>query len=296
MNSLAASAAPKLSRQTIALVLVASLGYFVDVYDLILFAVVRQKSLVGIGVPEAQLLETGKSLLALQMNGMLVGGILWGVLGDKRGRLSVLFGSIFLYSLANAINAAVHDVQTYAAMRFLAGVGLAGELGAGITLVTETLSKHRRGIGTTIIASVGVLGAVAAGLVGDRFEWRTAYVVGAVLGFVLLALRIGLHESGLFVAAKSSDAARGSVWLLLGNGPRLRRFVALILVGVPVWFIVGILITFSPEIGKALGMQELPKAGLAVTFNYIGVTFGDMASGFLSQALQSRQLRGVPHP
>ncbi|HEX3594304.1 MAG TPA: MFS transporter, partial [Polyangiaceae bacterium] len=182
-------------------VIVAALGYFVDIYDLILFLIVRKKSLLGVGVATHALLDTGVSLLNTQMIGMLVGGILWGILGDKRGRLSVLFGSIFLYSAANIANGFVATVTEYAAMRFVAGVGLAGELGAGITLVSEVMSREGRGYGTTIVASVGVLGAVVAALVGDSFSWRVAYFVGGGLGFFLLLLRVGLFESGMFEQA-----------------------------------------------------------------------------------------------
>ena len=270
-------------------ILVAALGYFVDIYDLILFLIVRVKSLKALGVAREHLLDTGVSLLNTQMIGMLVGGILWGILGDKRGRLSVLFGSIFLYSAANVANGFVDSVTEYAAMRFIAGVGLAGELGAGITLVSEVMGREARGYGTTVVASVGVLGAVVAALVGDSFSWRVAYFVGGGLGFSLLLLRIGLFESGMFEQAKRKDVVRGDFVSLFTNGDRLRRYVAVIFIGVPIWFVIGILIGLSPEIAADMGMKPGPQAGQAVMLAYIGLSIGDLASGSLSQILRSRK-------
>ncbi len=270
-------------------ILVAALGYFVDIYDLILFIIVRQKSLKELGVAREQLLDTGVFLLNTQMIGMLVGGILWGVLGDKRGRLSVLFGSIFLYSVANIVNGFVQSVPQYAIMRFIAGVGLAGELGAGITLVSEVMSREGRGYGTTIVASVGVLGAVVAALVGDTFSWRVAYFVGGGLGIFLLLLRVGLFESGMFEQAKQSDVVRGNFFSLFTKPNRLRRYLAVIFIGVPIWFVIGILINLSPEIAADMGMKPGPQTGQAVMLAYIGLSIGDLASGSLSQVLRSRK-------
>jgi putative MFS transporter len=270
-------------------ILVAALGYFVDIYDLILFLIVRVKSLKGLGVAKEQLLDTGVSLLNTQMIGMLVGGILWGILGDKRGRLSVLFGSIFLYSVANVANGFVESVTQYRAMRFIAGVGLAGELGAGITLVSEVMSREGRGYGTTIVASVGVLGAVVAALVGDTFSWRVAYFVGGGLGFFLLLLRVGLFESGMFQQAKQKGVARGDFFSLFTSADRLRRYLAVIFIGVPIWFVISILIGLSPEIAADMGMRPGPQAGQAVMLAYIGLSIGDLASGSLSQLMRSRK-------
>ena len=227
-------------------ILVAALGYFVDIYDLILFSIVRVPSLTALGLSGDALLDSGVLLLNMQMAGMLVGGIAWGVMGDRRGRLSVLFGSIVLYSIANIANAFVHDVSTYAALRFIAGVGLAGELGAGITLVSEILPKEVRGYGTTIVASVGVMGAVVAVLVGDAFDWRIAYIVGGVMGLALLVLRIGVFESGLFEGVKQTTVARGNFFALFARPARTRRYLSAVLVGLPIWYVIGILITFAP--------------------------------------------------
>jgi predicted MFS family arabinose efflux permease len=272
-------------------VVVAALGYFVDIYDLILFSIVRVASLQSLGVPPAELLEKGVLLINMQMGGMLVGGVLWGVLGDRRGRLSVLFGSIALYSLANLANGFVQTVPLYAALRFIAGVGLAGELGAGITLVSESLGRHERGWGTAIVAAIGTAGAVVGSLVGAQFGWRVAYVVGGCLGLALLLLRVGVVESGLFARLKNDDAiARGSFFSLFTSRARLTRYLSIILVGVPIWFSVGILITFSPELGKALGLSPAPEAGRAVLWMYAGLTVGDFGSGVLSQLLQKRKL------
>jgi putative MFS transporter len=271
-------------------ILVAALGYFVDIYDLILFSIVRVSSLKSIGVADADLLTTGVLLLNMQMGGMLIGGVVWGVLGDKRGRLSVLFGSICLYSIANVANGFVHDVQTYAALRFVAGVGLAGELGAGVTLVSELMGRESRGYGTTIIATIGICGAIVAALVGDLFDWRTAYFVGGGLGITLLLLRVGVYESGMFEQTKAqAHVQRGNFLSLLSTADRARRYVCVILIGVPIWYAVGVLITFSPEFGRALGMSEVPSAGRAVLFAYVGLAIGDVASGLLSQLWRSRK-------
>ena len=271
-------------------ILVAALGYFVDIYDLILFSIVRVSSLRALGVGEADLLPTGVLLLNMQMGGMLIGGVVWGVLGDKRGRLSVLFGSICLYSVANVLNGLVQDVGTYAALRFVAGVGLAGELGAGVTLVSELMGRESRGYGTTIIATIGICGAVVAALVGDFFDWRTAYFVGGGLGITLLLLRIGVYESGMFEQTRAqAHVRRGNFLSLFATTDRARRYVCVILIGVPIWYAVGVLITFSPEFGRALGMAEAPSAGRAVLFAYVGLAVGDVASGLLSQLLRSRK-------
>lgn len=270
-------------------VAVAALGYFVDIYDLILFSIVRVKSLAAIGVPKEALLDKGVLLLDMQMGGMLIGGILWGVLGDKRGRLSVLFGSIVMYSVANIANGFVQTVPQYAVLRLLAGIGLAGELGAGITLVSEIMHKESRGYGTTIVATIGILGAIVAALVGDFFNWRTAYFVGGGMGLILLFLRVGLYESGMFAGVKAAGAKLGSFSMLFSSMARAKKYLAIILVGVPIWYVVAILITFAPETGKALGMSEAPAAGRAVMMTYIGLAAGDLASGALSQVLRSRK-------
>jgi putative MFS transporter len=272
-------------------VLVAALGYFVDIYDLILFGVVRKPSLAELGVAPADMLAEGERLLNYQMSGLLLGGILWGILGDKRGRLSVLFGSIILYSLANLANGFVQDLDQYAALRLLAGIGLAGELGAGITLVSEILHREGRGWGTTIVATVGICGGVLAGLVGGEVHWRTAYFIGGGMGIALLALRVGVRESPMFAAAAKAERGvkRGDLAALFRSAQRLRRYVAVILVGVPIWYAVGILIFFSPEIGKELGMTQVPVPARALLWCYAGLAVGDLASGGLSQLLRSRR-------
>jgi len=270
-------------------ILVAALGYFVDIYDLILFSVVRGPSLLALGVPKAELLDKGVLLINMQMGGMLLGGILWGILGDKRGRLSVLFGSIALYSVANVLNGLVETLPQYAALRLIAGVGLAGELGAGITLVSEGMDRKSRGYGTTIVATVGICGAVVAALVASRTSWRTAYFVGGGLGFGLLVLRVGVYESGLFEVVKRSGVERGNFFRLFSPWSRLRRYLGVILVGVPIWYAVGVLVTLSPELGADMKMAEVPEARLAVLWSYVGLALGDLGSGALSQLLRSRK-------
>jgi MFS family permease len=289
-------------------IIVAALGYFVDIYDLILFGMVRTASLQGIGVCDGlaeaackeALKDEGVFLINMQMGGMLLGGIIWGVIGDKKGRLSVLFGSITLYSVANIVNGLVGDieamanVETYAVCRLIAGIGLAGELGAGITLVSELMGREQRGIGTTIVAALGVSGGIVAGIVGGAFgpvvHWTTAYYIGGVLGLALLALRIGVVESGMFAATLAKEqVSRGNFFQLFTNKARLVRYLGIIFVGVPIWYVIGILFTFSPEIGKALGLDPPPNAARALLFVYAGCSLGGIASGMLSQKLRSRK-------
>jgi len=270
-------------------IIVSALGYFVDIYDLILFGIVRIPSLLALGVKGEGLITTGVFLLNMQMGGMLIGGIIWGVLGDKKGRLSVLFGSIFLYSIANFANAFVTTTEAYAVLRFIAGVGLAGELGAAITLVSEVTPKEIRGYATAIVASIGVSGAIAAAIVGDLFDWKTAYIIGGVLGFLLLIMRIKMFESGLYKNLKEMNVGKGKFFSLFTSKDRFFRYMNCILVGMPLWFVVGVLITFSPEFGKVLGIVGTVEAGKSIMFTYIGLIVGDIASGFLSQIIKSRK-------
>ncbi|SKB57673.1 MFS transporter [Dyadobacter psychrophilus] len=269
-------------------VIVAALGYLVDMYDLFLFSVVRVPSLKALNVPAEQLLTEGIRLLNFQMAGMLIGGVLWGIIADKKGRLSVLFGSIIMYSLANIGNGFVTSLDQYALLRFIAGVGLAGELGAGITLVTEVLPKEIRGYGTTLVATLGVLGAILAYFVADLFEWRISYFVGGGMGLLLLILRFNVFESGMFKQVKERTVDRGNVMMILTNGKRFGKYMMAILVGLPIWFVVGILITFSPEFGAAKGIEGI-NAGKAVMLAFSGQVFGDIFSGLLSQYLKSRK-------
>ena len=279
-----------LARQLLQLpVLVAALGYLVDMYDLFLFSVVRVPSLKALGTVPDRLLPDGIMLLNMQMAGLLLGGIFWGVLGDKRGRLSVLFGSILIYSLANIGNGFVTTIGQYAVLRFVAGVGLAGELGAGITLVTEVLPKQIRGYGTTIIATMGVLGAIMAYFVADLFAWRNAYFIGGGLGLLLLVLRVNVFESPIFETLKERQVKRGDLLMLFTNKTRFLKYLQCILVGLPIWFVVGILITFSPEFGQAMRLSAPVVAGKAVMLSFAGQVFGDVASGLLSQRLRSRK-------
>jgi len=270
-------------------VIVAALGYFVDIYDLLLFSIVRIPSLRYLGVTEDKLLDEGLYLINMQMAGMLVGGILWGVLGDKKGRLSVLFGSILLYSLANIANGLVTTVGQYAVWRFIAGVGLAGELGAGITLVAEILPKEIRGYGTSLVASVGVLGAVLAYFIADWFDWQIAYFIGGGLGISLLLLRVSVFESGIFKNVKEQAVARGNFFQLFSSGRQFFKYLRCILIGLPIWFVIGFLVSLSPEFGQALGIATPIVAGKAIMCAYIGLSLGDMASGLLSQLIQSRK-------
>lgn len=271
-------------------VIVAALGYFVDIYDLLLFGIVRIESLRDLGLSETDISSVGASILNWQMTGLLVGGILWGVLGDKRGRLSVLFGSIITYSVANIACGFVTDPDVYKLLRFIAGVGLAGELGAGITLVSEILPKRLRAIGTSLVAGVGLCGAVVAYFTVELFAWRNAYFIGGGMGICLLILRIGVFESGMFDQIKhQAHIQKGNFLSFFTNKRRFALYLKCIAIGLPTWFVIGILATFSNEFGQALGLSEPIKPGLAIMWSYVGLAAGDLSSGFISHALRSRK-------
>jgi MFS family permease len=270
-------------------VIVAALGYLVDMYDLFLFSIVRVPSLTDLGLSGSKLLEDGVLMLNMQMAGLLIGGIFWGILGDKKGRLSVLFGSILIYSLANIANGLVQTVPQYAFLRFVAGIGLAGELGAGVTLVSEILPQRIRGYGTTLVATLGVCGAILAYFVADLFAWRASYFIGGGLGLVLLVMRIRVFESGLFLKIKDAHVQRGNILMLFNNRTRFLRYLKCILVGLPIWFVVGVLITFSPELGQAMGLNAPVNAGIAVILSFGSQAFGNVTSGLLSQYTRSRK-------
>ena len=279
----------KTSRNIIFLVIVASLGYFVDIYDLLVFSIVRKASLLDIGVSPDDVLPQGIFIINLQMLGLLIGGILWGVMGDKLGRIKVLFGSILLYSVANFANGFAYDVNTYAAIRFIGGIGLAGELGAGVTLVTETMSKEKRGYGVMIVSAVGLLGASAA-VFASKFGWREAYFIGAGLGILLLLLRLGTFESGLFKKIEQSRVSKGNFFMLFTSFKRFKKYLFCILIGAPSWLVTGVLVTLAPEFGKAMGAKEPLDAGDGVMYLYIGIATGGILAGLLSQVTRSRKL------
>ncbi len=272
-----------------AAVIVASLGYFVDIYDLLLFSITRVDSLRAIGYAGREL-EVGAYLNNIQMTGLMIGGIFWGMLGDKKGRLSVLFGSIFLYSVANLCNAYATNFTQFAFCRFFAGLGLAGELGAGITLVSEVLSAELRGYGTMIVATVGVSGAIVGGWIAQTFDWRTAYQIGGVLGFGLLFLRISVSESKMFEKAfHHRGVKRGNFLSLFSSKSRFKRFFLCILSGVPIWFTIGIMVAYGPEFAKLFGVTEPITTAKAVMACYVGFVFGDFGFGFVSQLMKSRK-------
>lgn len=282
------------------LTIVAALGYFVDIYDLVLFSVERVDSLrdlLGQNISDAVLEKEGKFLLNMQMGGMLVGGIIWGILGDKKGRISVLFGSILMYSIANILNGFITNIDQYAILRFVSGFGLAGELGVGITLVSETLSTKSRGYGATFVATIGVFGAVVAGFTSEIIEtylniaesWRYSFFIGGGLGMLLLLMRIGVYESGMFKSIKKINVEKGNFWSLFTVPKHRKKFVGIVLATIPVWYVMGILITFSPELLRQMGATFQANAGKAIAFAYIGITVGDLASGLLSIYLKSRK-------
>lgn len=265
-----------------------ALGYFVDILDLFLFSVLRVPSLVDLGVPKAELIAQGVRLLNWQMAGLLLGGLLWGVLGDRLGRVRALYGSILLYSLATLANGLVRTLGEYSACRFIAGLGLAGELGAAITLVSEILPPARRGLGTTLVAGFGVCGGIVAAAIAGHLSWRQCYLLGGTLGLLLLIVRAHLAESPLFRASAQSRAPRGSLSLLLSQKRRRALYLRLVLIGLPIWMVAGVLMVFSPEIGSALGLSGV-TAARAVLYSFIGFSAGDFLSGLLSQALRRRK-------
>ena len=274
-------------------VIVAALGYFVDIYDLLLFTIVREPSLQGIGVD----LGNGKEVLAAstkiinwQMVGLLIGGILWGILGDKKGRLSVLFGSIMLYSVANFLTGYVTTINQYAGARFVAGIGLAGELGAGITLVSELLPKNKRGIGTSLVAGIGLFGAVAAYFTYELTEdWRLCYKIGGVLGIALLLLRIGVAESGMFKDIKETNISRGNLLMFFNNATRFKKYLLAILIGLPTWYVIGVLVNLSNRFAEKLYGDTAVISGKAIMYAYVGIAIGDITTGLVSQYLKSRK-------
>lgn len=270
-------------------VIVAALGYFVDIYDLLLFSIIRIESLRSLQLSEAQILTDGEGIIQWQMWGLLIGGIIWGVMGDKKGRLSVLFGSILLYSLANIANGFVQTVDQYKLIRFIAGIGLAGELGAGITLVSELTPKEKRGLATSLVAGVGLTGAIVAFIMKQNFDWRTCYFIGGGLGALLLLLRISVFESGMFHKTKKMDVQRGNLLMLFNKRERFKRYLLSILIGLPTWFVIGVLVTFSSEFGKWMNISGKIDPGKSIMFAYAGISIGDILIGFISQWLKSRK-------
>jgi len=270
-------------------VVVAALGYFVDIYDLLLFGIIRVPSLEALGLSPADVKSSGEQILQWQMWGLLIGGIVSGVIGDKRGRLSVLFGSIILYSLANIANGFVETVEQYKWIRFIAGLGLAGELGAGITLVAEIVPKAKRGVATSLVAGIGLTGAVLAYFMKELFDWRTCYFIGGGLGILLLLLRISVFESGLYNQIKTQKVARGNFLSFFTNADRFKRYLLGILIGLPTWFVIGVLVTFSNDFAKEFGITEKIDPGKAIMFAYAAISLGDILIGLISQQLQSRK-------
>jgi putative MFS transporter len=269
-------------------VIVSALGFFVDVYDLLLFGIVRKPSLADLGLTPDQVRSQGELIISIQMIGLLVGGVIWGILGDKKGRLKVLFASILMYSVANIFNGMVTTIPQYMILRFIAGIGLAGELGAGVTLVSEILPKEKRGIASAMIASFGILGAVTAFLLNRYFDWRTCFYIGGGLGLVLLALRISVSESGLFKQVTATSVVRGNFLMFFNDRDRFSRFIKCLLIGIPAWYIIGVLVTFADEFGTAFGIPGIDP-GKAIMFLYLAIAFGDLTVGLLSQYLKSRK-------
>jgi len=270
-------------------VIVGALGFFVDIYDLLLYNIVRKPSLQSLGLDAGRVLTTGENILSIQMIGILVGGIAWGIMGDKRGRKSVLFGSILLYSLASLGTGMVATVNQYMLLRFIAGVGLAGELGASITLTAEILPKEKRGIAAAVIATSGVMGTIVAYFIYNRFhDWRLCYYLGGAMGLLLLVLRLRFLESEMFEQVKKTNIRRGNFFMFFTSRERLLRYLRGVLIGLPVWYVIGILVTFSDQFAKEFGLDELDP-GKAVMYQYAGLAFGDLAAGIISNLIRSRK-------
>ncbi|RPD43631.1 MFS transporter [Paracnuella aquatica] len=270
-------------------VIVGALGYFVDIYDLLLFGIVRRQSLMDLGLRGDELVTVGENIISWQMAGLLIGGIIWGIMGDRKGRRSVLFGSILMYSLANIANGMITTTGQYAAVRFIAGIGLAGELGAGITLVAELLPKEKRGIATSLVAGLGLTGAVVAYFVSQSFDWRLCYYIGGALGLLLLFLRVSVFESGMFEAAKEARVQKGNLLMFFNKGERFKKYLLSILIGLPTWYVIGVLVTFSDQFAQYFGITEPVSPGKAIMYAYAGISLGDIAIGFVSQGLRSRK-------
>ncbi|WP_132053525.1 MFS transporter [Pseudocnuella soli] len=270
-------------------VIVGALGYFVDIYDLLLFGIVRRQSLMDLGLRGDELVTVGENIISWQMAGLLIGGIIWGIMGDRKGRRSVLFGSILMYSLANIANGMITTTGQYAAVRFIAGIGLAGELGAGITLVAELLPKEKRGIATSLVAGLGLTGAVVAYFVSQSFDWRLCYYIGGALGLLLLFLRVSVFESGMFEAAKEARVQKGNLLMFFNKGERFKKYLLSILIGLPTWYVIGVLVTFSDQFAQYFGIAEPVSPGKAIMYAYAGISLGDIAIGFVSQGLRSRK-------
>lgn len=271
-------------------VVVGALGFFVDVYDLLLFNIVRRSSFNDLGVSGEAMKTLGERIISWQMLGLTVGGIAWGMLGDKKGRKSVLFGSILLYSLATIANGFVTSVEQYTWLRFIAGLGLAGELGASITLTCELLPKEKRGIASAFIATCGIFGTTAAyyvHLLSDE-NWRLCYFIGGGMGIALLFLRVGVLDSRMYNLTKDKHVPMGNFFMLLNNRERFLRYLRCILIGVPVWYVIGVLITFSDEFAKSFGIEgfDQPKA---LMLQYLALAAGDMIAGFVSNWIKSRK-------
>jgi MFS family permease len=271
-------------------VLVAALGYFVDVYDLLLFTIVRQPSVLAVGSTLDTIIVDSAHIINWQMSGLLIGGILWGIIGDKKGRLKVLFGSILLYSVANILTSFVQSVDQYAYCRFIGGIGLAGELGAGITLVSEMLPKNKRGIGTSMVAGIGLFGAVFAYFTFQYTkDWRLCYQIGGGLGVFLLILRVKVAESFMFESAKLENIQKGNFLMFLNNKKRFSKYIKAILIGLPTWFVIGVLINYSNKFATANYGANLIDSGRSIMFAYVGIAVGDLVIGYVSQYFKSRK-------
>jgi MFS transporter, putative metabolite:H+ symporter len=268
---------------------VAALGYFVDVYDLLIFGAERVESLQAVGVPKEDMKDVGILILNFQMAGLILGGFLFGILADKLGRLKVLFASILLYSVANIANAFVTTVPAFAGARFFAGIGLAGELGVALSWISESLERRQRTIATMIVSAIGLFGGIAAALVGSVCHWKTSYIIGGVMGLILLVLRISVKESKIFIKNQFKDIKRGDLIELFGSRKQLYKYLLCVFAGAPAVVFINLYITLTPEFALAFGITEPVSVSTAIMVYLMVFAVSDILCGFLSKLMQKRK-------
>ena len=275
------------TKQEILTVLVVALGYFIDAYDLLIFSAVRKVSLMDLGVAETDTLNIGISLLNFQLIGLMIGGVLWGILADKFGRKTILFSSILIYSISNIANSYISSVDMYYWLRFIAGIGLAGELGVGISLITENIAKERRTVSTTVVSFFGMLGAATGGWLGSVFHWQTCFLIGGFAGFLLLLLRLNVEESHMYLGIKDSKVKKGNILLILKNPKSLITYFFCTLAGSSSFLFIGMFIQSTPEFGKIFNISV--TAGVALVWYYVGASISEVIAGILSKLLKERK-------
>lgn len=288
----------KHKEQSIALlILVASLGYFVDAYDLIIASVVRSSAIVELGLAQVGTPEHTKYAQLfeyVQSAGILLGGIIFGVYSDKKGRKKALYYSIAIYSIANILNgllsASVPFVGTvYCILRFICGFALAAELSIGIVMISETMKAKHRGYGTMIVVSFGILGAVLAAVLFEfiGIHWQTLYLIGGIAGVLLLIFRFSVKETNPFLDLENQESERGSWVMIFKNRRLLKILFNAILLGFPIYFFISIPIKFATDYGKELGLTI--KGTIPIIVFYIAMSVSDIIANYLCQLFENRK-------